>query len=98
MMPLSRVASSSSSPVDGGCLAPVDGGGRGGVAVGGGRVGGGFVKGGIPLTTFAYDTVFAPVFTLATSNWRFNLSIALWWAVSLCCCCRGYCCWVPFPA
>jgi hypothetical protein len=30
------------------------------------------------LTTFAYDTVFAPAFTLATSNWRFNLSIALW--------------------
>jgi hypothetical protein len=56
------------------------------------------MKGGIPLTTFAYDTVFAPAFTLATSNWRFNLLIALWWAVSLCCCCRGCCCWVPFPA
>jgi hypothetical protein len=55
------------------------------------------VKGGVPLTTFAYDTVaFAPAFAFSTSNWRFSFSIALWWAMTLCCgcrCCpRGYCC------
>jgi hypothetical protein len=43
-----------------------------------GEVGGGGVeKGGIPLTTFAYDTDLVPAFALATSSWRFNLSIAL---------------------
>jgi hypothetical protein len=30
------------------------------------------------LTTFAYNMDFVPAFALATSSWRFNLSIALW--------------------
>jgi hypothetical protein len=56
------------------------------------------VKGGVPLTTLAYDTVaLAPAVTLATSNWRFSLWIALWWAMTLCCDEACYC-WVPFPA